>query len=96
MASAVARVRHLYHYDNERDLLTLSVRLGIGIAANHGFVDGNKRTSAFAMIEFLALNGVWLDMPNDTRLGRLFEDTVAGLMGEADLADALAAHATQR
>ena len=71
------------------DILALAARLGIGIAAAHGFVDGNKRAGAFAMIEFLAINGYYLDMPNDTRLGRLFKLTVAGRMSEQDLVAAL-------
>ncbi|GAC1577184.1 MAG: hypothetical protein NVS3B5_09160 [Sphingomicrobium sp.] len=70
-------------------MLNLAVRLGKGIAQNHGFVDGNKRTGASAMLSFLALNGYFLDMPNDTTLGALFESTVAGRMTEADLADDL-------
>lgn len=47
VASAVERPVNLYNYDGERDVITLAVRLGIGIAENHGFVDGNKRAGAF-------------------------------------------------
>ena len=89
VASAVHRPQQLYHYDGERDILALAIRLGIGIAENHGFVDGNKRAGAFSMIEFLALNGAWLDMPNDTRLGRLFLLTLAKRITEQDLGDEL-------
>lgn len=76
-------------YDGERDILTLAVRLGIGIAENHGFVDGNKRTGAFALIEFLAINGAWLDMPNDYCLARLFLLTLGKRMSEAEFGDLL-------
>lgn len=89
VASAVHRPQALYHHGGERDLLTLAVRLGIGIAENHGFVDGNKRTGAFAMIEFLTLNGAWLEMPNDTRLARLFLLTLGKRMSEQEFGDAL-------
>jgi death-on-curing protein len=65
------------------------VRLGVGIAENHGFVDGNKRTGAVAMLEYLAINGHFLDMPNDTTLGALFEATVSGRMTEEELAEDL-------
>lgn len=41
------------------------------------------------MIEFLALNGVWLEMPNDTRLGRVFKLAVARRISESDLVDLL-------
>lgn len=70
-------------------MLTLAVRLGIGLAMNHGFVDGNKRTGAVAMIAFLALNGWRLDMANDETLGRWFEAVIEGRMSEAALGDAL-------
>ena len=80
----------------EDDILVLAVRLGVGIAANHGFVDGNKRAGAFMMIEFLAINGYWLEMPNDIQLGEWFEAVVAKEMSEAELVAALAAFATPR
>ncbi len=39
------------------------------------------------MIEFLALNGFWLNMPNDTTLGALFEAAVSEQMSEGQFAD---------
>lgn len=87
--SAIARPQQLFYYGGEGDVLTLAVRLGIGIAQNHGFVDGNKRTGAVAMIEFLVVNGYYLDMPNDTTLAALFEAAVTGDMSETELAEDL-------
>ena len=87
--SALARPRQLFHYSGEEDVLVLAVRLGIGLAMNHGFVDGNKRTGAQAMIDFLALNGWRLGMANDETLGRWFEAAIEGRMSEAELADAV-------
>lgn len=87
--SALARPQQLYFYEGEEDVLALAVRLGVGIALNHGFVDGNKRTGAVAMIEFLALNGWRLEMADDGALGRWFEAVIEGRMSEAQLADAL-------
>lgn len=52
-------------------------------------MDGNKRTGAVAMIEFLAINGYFLDMPNDTTLGALFEAAVTGRMTEEELVEDL-------
>ena len=37
-----------------------AAQLGFGIAANHAFQDGNKRTGAHVMLVFLALNGIEL------------------------------------
>src|ERR1700741_4009913 len=51
--SAIARPLNMYLYENVNDLLALSVRLGLGIAKNHGFVDGNKRTGLASLLEFL-------------------------------------------
>lgn len=92
VASAIHRPQQMYHLGGERDILALAVRLGVGIAANHGFVDGNKRAGAFAMIEFLAINGAWLEMSNDTRLARLFLLTLGKRMSEEELADELSRH----
>jgi len=87
--SAIVRPQNMFHYEGVDDILVLAVRLGVGLAENHGFVDGNKRTGAVALIEFLAINGYFLDMPNDTTLGALFEATVAGRMTEDELAEDL-------
>ncbi|MBA3677049.1 MAG: type II toxin-antitoxin system death-on-curing family toxin [Sphingosinicella sp.] len=87
--SAIARPQQLYHYEDETDILTLAIRLGVGISQNHGFVDGNKRAGVGATIEFLLLNGYFLNMPNDTTLGALFEAAVTGNMTEEQLADDL-------
>ena len=87
--SALARPQQLYHYQGETDVLTLAVRLGVGLAQNHPFVDGNKRTGTVAAIMFLALNGYDLVMPNDERLGRWMEAVIEDRMSETDLADAL-------
>lgn len=89
--SAVVRPQNMYHYEGVDDLLVLAVRLGIGISQNHGFVDGNKRTGAMAMLELLAINGYFLDMPNDTTLGALFEAAVTEKMTEEELVEDLAA-----
>jgi len=59
MQSALARPRHLATY-GEPDVFDLSAAYGFGIARNHPFVDGNKRTAFVAVELFLALNGVEL------------------------------------
>jgi death on curing protein len=87
--SALARPQQLYHYNGEVDVLTLAVRLGVGIAQNHGFVDGNKRTGFVAMLEFLGINGYVLAMPGDTTPGVLFEAAVMGDITEAQLIEDL-------
>lgn len=63
--SAISAPRNLYLYEDVTDVLELGVRLAFAIGQNHGFVDGNKRTAAAAMIESLAINGFALMVPDD-------------------------------
>jgi len=40
--SAILRPQNMFHYEGVDDLLALAVRLGVGIAENHGFLDGTS------------------------------------------------------
>jgi death-on-curing protein len=60
LASALARPRHLAAYGTP-DAAALAAAYGHGIARNHPFVDGNKRTAFVAVELFLELNGHTLD-----------------------------------
>jgi len=57
--SALARPKHLWTYgeDDDLDAARLAAAYGVGIARNHGYRDGNKRTAFMAMYVFLNLNG---------------------------------------
>lgn len=44
------RPQNMFYYESVEDALSLAIRLGVGLAQNHGFVDGNKRTGLVAMI----------------------------------------------
>lgn len=56
--SALARPQQLQAYgDPEPDLAALAASLAFGLARNHPFVDGNKRTAHVGYRTFLALNG---------------------------------------
>lgn len=83
--SALNGPRQTFNFEDEDDLLTLAVKLGVGIARNHGFIDGNKRTGVVAMLTFLEVNGYRLEMKNDQTLGRLFESALMHQLTEADL-----------
>jgi len=54
--SALARARNLAAY-GEPDVADLASAYGHGLARNHPFIDGNKRTAFVATELFLALNG---------------------------------------
>lgn len=57
LESALGRPRHVYHYETQ-DLFVLAATYADGIANNHPFVDGNKRTALVCTVAFLELNGV--------------------------------------
>lgn len=61
--SALARPLNLLAYVPESDLSALAASLCYGVAKNHGFRDGNKRTAFTAMAVFLRLNGQRLAVP---------------------------------
>lgn len=91
--SAVVAPRNLFLYDGEDDILVLAIHLCFAIAKNHGFLDGNKRTAAAAMIEFLAINGYDLFVPDDDPeeplLGRWVEKLVVGAYDVGQMYDLL-------
>jgi death-on-curing protein len=61
LESALARPQQLYAYgDPAPDLADLAAALAYGLARNHPFLDGNKRTAHVAYRTFLALNGAEL------------------------------------
>jgi death on curing protein len=55
LESALARPINKFGY-RESDMAALAGAYGFGIAKNHPFIDGNKRTALAAMIVFLGLN----------------------------------------
>jgi death on curing protein len=54
--SALARPLHLAAYGSP-DAADLAAAYGFGLARNHPFIDGNKRTAFVAVELFLELNG---------------------------------------
>ena len=68
--SALARPIQLESYgDPEPDAFDLAAAYGFGIARNHGFSDGNKRTAWIAIRLFLEDNGAKI---NYTSTGAIF------------------------
>lgn len=55
--SALARPRNLVAYEACDDIARLAAAYAFGIARNHGFADGNKRTALVTADLFLMLNG---------------------------------------
>jgi death-on-curing protein len=56
LESALARAENKSSYDDP-DIADLAGAYMLGLARNHAFVDGNKRTALAAALAFLAVNG---------------------------------------
>ncbi|MEH3160185.1 MAG: type II toxin-antitoxin system death-on-curing family toxin [Sphingomonas taxi] len=63
LESALARPHNLIAY-GEPDIADLATSYAYGIARNHPFVDGNKRTALVVSETFLMLNGYELTASN--------------------------------
>jgi death on curing protein len=75
----------------ESDLANLAAACGFGIARNHPFVDGNKRTALASMIVFLGLNRFDLDAPREQATAIML-GLAAGEISEEALARWIADH----
>src|SRR5215472_7463179 len=64
LEAALGRAPNKFAYGGN-DLAALAAAYAFGIARNHPFVDGNKRTAFASMIVFLGLNGIDFDVPSE-------------------------------
>src|ERR1700739_1408604 len=90
LESALARPINKFAY-GETNIAALAAAYGFGIARNHAFVDGNKRTALAAMIVFPGLNGTDLDAPQEVATAIILS-LAAGEITEEALAGWIAAH----
>ena len=60
LSSALNRPVDKFGYDPQAALGTLGAAYAFGIAKNHAFLDGNKRTAWAACVLFLKINGIEL------------------------------------
>ena len=85
LQSALARPRNRWEY-GEADVVALAAAYAFGIARNHPFADGNKRTAWTVANIFLALNGHELAFDEPDAI-RTVERLAAGELAEEELAD---------
>jgi death-on-curing protein len=86
LESALARPQNLLAYSDEPpSLASLAAAHAFGIAKNHPFVDGNKRTALVVSLTFLLVNGLILTAPREDRYF-IFYDLAAGKLSEGELA----------
>jgi death-on-curing protein len=91
--SAMARPVHLASY-GEPDVAALAAAYAFGLARNHAFVDGNKRTAYVVAEIFLAVNGYKL-LSSDADSILTFVALAAGDLSETALADWFRANAVR-
>lgn len=90
--SALARPQQRQAYgDPPPDLTDLAASLAFGLARNHPFADGNKRTAAVACETFLMLNDTLLDA-DDITLYPLYLGLAEGSLSESEFAAWLRSH----
>ena len=83
--SALARAQNLFVYSNgEANLPRLAAAYAFGIARNHPFVDGNKRTAFVICILFLKLNGCTIEATQE-QLYEIFISLANGSLTEDEL-----------
>jgi len=85
LQSALARPQNLAAYETP-DTADCAAAYACGIARNHPFVDGNKRTAFVALELFIELNGWALDA-DDADAVRVMLAVADGSMDEARLAE---------
>jgi death-on-curing protein len=84
LESALHRPRNKWAYE-QATLPELAAAYSFGIARNHPFVDGNKRTSLLAIYTFLGLNGVDFRVP-EAEAAAIILSLAAGEVSEESLA----------
>jgi len=84
LESALARPINKHAYA-ETDLAKLAAAYAFGIARNHPFVDGNKRTALLSIVTFLGLNDVDF-IASEAEAVVIIRDLAAGEVDEEGLA----------
>lgn len=92
LASALERPQNrLLYGDPQPDFADLAAAYGFGIARNHPFADGNKRTALVVMRLFLKLNGAEFKATAEEKYAVIMS-LAAGDLGEAQLAEWVRTH----
>lgn len=84
LESALDRPRNKWSYESA-DLPELAAAYAFGIARNHPFVDGNKRTSLLALYTFLGVNGIDFVVP-EAEAAAMILSLASGEVSEESLA----------
>ena len=93
LESALARPVNRWSY-GEDELVVLAAAYGFGLARNHPFLDGNKRTAWVVARSFLRLNGIKIHFKQEDAIATV-QALAAGELTEADLADWFRLHLSE-
>jgi death on curing protein len=83
LESALDRPKNKRSYENA-ELPELAAAYAFGLARNHPFVDGNKRTALLALYTFLGVNGIDFDVP-EAEAAAMIISLAAGEVSEESL-----------
>jgi death-on-curing protein len=86
LESALMRPQNILAYETATDMASLAAAYAFGIAKNHPFLDGNKRTAYVVMETFLILNGCDLKASQEEKY-LTFIELAAGNLSEDSLAE---------
>lgn len=67
LSSALARPQNLFAYGENIKISQLAAAYAFGIAKNHPFLDGNKRTAYVVMRTFLLINDFDIDASQEKK-----------------------------
>lgn len=95
LESALDRPRNLLAYEPRASLFQLAAALCVGIAKNHPFNDGNKRTALLVTRAFLYLNQRELEPSQADEVATLVA-VAEGSLNEQDLATWLEQNSRRR
>lgn len=85
LESALDRSRNRAAYDDAADLFDLAAAYTVGLARNHAFIDGNKRSALLTAEVFLRLNGYQLEFASEDAVETMV-DVARGALDEPALA----------
>jgi death on curing protein len=91
LESGLARPQQRWQYEPETSISRLAAAYGFGLAANHPYVDGNKRTALVVIVAFLNLNGIELTATN-AQASTIMLALAAGEISEDELTEWVRSH----
>ena len=87
LESALAKPQNLFSYsDGQVDVAAMAASYAYGIATNHPFIDGNKRTALVVSFVFVELNGYTITASEVDAYTTILA-LAAGDLSEDELAD---------